>query len=614
MTVKLNLRNRLCVVVGAAEEGWRVCRALLEEEARLRAVWPLEAVPPRPAGPGVEWICAPYAASQLAGAFLVVAATGDSALNAQVARDARELPVLVLRTDAPEDSDLMPLAKADTAGWPVCAAGRAAAAPAKAPDLRATRSPAFPAESSARDGRVWIAGAGPGDPGLVTVKAAEALALADVVIHDGLVDPAVLDLYCPGAERIDVSKRKGCCRHLQDEIHAMMIELARAGRRVVRLKGGDPMIFGRGGEETRALAAAGIAHEVIPGVSSISAVPAAAGIPVTDRQYGAASVGVYSLHRRNGMPLDESEWRRMAEGPDTLILLMGKTQLGMIVAKLAQHGRAPSTPVAFIADGTTARQSVVAGTLADIAERVDVSAVPGPALIVVGEVARAASGAAPRSPSAACEGAPAAAPSLDGIEVLLIRHGEIGAQYDGRYVGRLDPPLSTAGIERASALRRHAELRRADLQCLASPSLRARQTAAAAGLAAELDEDLREIDFGRWEGLSFDEIAAADPEAVARWAQLDAGFLFPGGESLAEFDARIRRVAERLAEGAPRTVAVFTHKGVIRALICHWLGLPREAQLLLEIGHASLTRLRVSKGRATLCTLNDLCHAAEVVR
>jgi len=178
----------------------------------------------------------------------------------------------------------------------------------------------------------------------------------------------------------------------------------------------------------------------------------------------------------------------------------------------------------------------------------------------------------------------------------------------------MDPPLSTIGLEHAAALRRHIELLHARTTCLASPSLRARQTAASAGLDATFDEDLREIDFGEWEGLRFAEIAEAYPDSVDRWAKLDPEFRFPGGESLTEFDARVRRVAERLAAGPPRRVAVVTHGGVIRALVCHWLGLPPEAHLLLEVSPASVTRVRLSGNRGTLCTLNDLCHTAEVIR
>jgi uroporphyrin-III C-methyltransferase/precorrin-2 dehydrogenase/sirohydrochlorin ferrochelatase len=613
LPVNLNVRDRLCALVGGGAVARRKCRTLLAHGARVRVISPNLAPGDDWDSPEIEWIQDEYRPGMLDGAFLVIAATNDGAVNSRVEEDARRIPALVLRADSGENCDVTFPATLRHGGVSISFATDGAD-PALAAAMKhgAEQLSAGVTGKPAGQGFVWLVGAGPGDPGLLTVKAALCLAAADVVIHDGLVDPAALDLYCHRAERIDVSKRKGCCRHLQPEINAMMIALARSGRRVVRLKGGDPMVFGRGGEEMRALASAGIAHEVVPGVSTIAAVPAYAGIPVTDREYGAASLGVFSLHRRNGRPLDESEWRGMAQGPDTLVLLMGKTMLGQIAGKLVEYGRAPSTPIALIADGTTPRQRRVLGTLADIQSRVDVSAISGPALIVVGEVVRAAMPQASPAPVAASM--EPQGPFLDATEVLLIRHGETGPEYRGRYVGRMDPPLSTTGLEHAAALRRHVELLHVGTGCLASPSLRTRQTAAAAGLDATFDEDLREVDFGKWEGLRFAEIAAADPEAVERWAKLDPEFRFPGGESLAEFEARIRRVAERLAAGPPRRVAVVTHGGVIRALVCHWLGLPPEAHLLLEVGPASVTSVRLSGNRGTLCSLNDLCHTAEVIR
>ena len=561
----------------------------------------------------VEWTRNEYRSGMPDGAFLVIAATNDGTVNRLVEEDARRIRALVLRTGAAENGDVTFPATL-RCGQVSISFATDGADPALAAAIKHNAEQLSPGVSGkpAGQGFVWLAGAGPGGPGLLTVKAAVCLAAADVVIHDGLVDPAVLDLYCHRAERIDRSKRKGCCRHRQPEINAMMIELARTGRRVVRLKGGDPMVFGRGGEDLRAPASAGIPHEVVPGVSTIAAAPAYAGIPVTGPECGAASPGVFSLHRRNGKPLDESQWRRMAQGPDTLVLMMGKSQLGLIARKLVEYGRAPSTPIAMIADGATPRQRSVVGPLEDIQSRIDASAISGPALIVVGEVARAA--IAPASPAPVPASLPPPGCSMDATEVLLIRRGEIAEEYRGRYVGRTDPPLSTTGIGHAAALRRHVGLVRAGTECLASPSLRARQTAAAAGLDPTFDEDLREIDFGRWEGLRFAEIAMAEPKAVDRRAKLDPEFRFPSGESPAGFQARIRRVAERPAAGPPRRVAVVTHGGVIRALVCHWLGLPPEAHLLLEVGPASVTRVRLSGNRGTLCALNDLCHTAEVIR
>ncbi len=239
-----------------------------------------------------------------------------------------------------------------------------------------------------REGKVFLVGAGPGDAGLITVKGAECLRSATVVMHDALANSELMDLYCTSAVRVDVSKRKGSCLHLQAEINAMMIEWARRGHTVVRLKGGDPMIFGRGGEEARALAEAGIRFEIVPGVSSLSAVPAYAGIPLTDREYGEAAFAVYSLHRCRA-PLSEEQWRKMAEGPETLVLFMGMTLVPLVVEKLQLYGRKGSTRMALITEGTTVRQHEVIATLDTMLEQPGLKELQGPGLIVVGHVVAA---------------------------------------------------------------------------------------------------------------------------------------------------------------------------------------------------------------------------------
>ena len=241
-----------------------------------------------------------------------------------------------------------------------------------------------------RPGKVFLVGAGPGDPGLLTLKGAEALGRAEVVLHDALANPALIERHAPQAERIDVSKWKGCCKQTQQQINDLLVAQALAGRTVVRLKGGDPYIFGRGSEEARALVKAGITFEVVPGVSSIAAVPAYAGIPITDREY-ASSFGVYSLHKKGGVGLEDEEWKRMAAGPQTLVLLMGKTVLETIARKLVEYGRPAATPAALITRGTTPAQKRLIGTLGDIARRAaEESDLSGPGLVVVGDVVRAA--------------------------------------------------------------------------------------------------------------------------------------------------------------------------------------------------------------------------------
>lgn len=238
-------------------------------------------------------------------------------------------------------------------------------------------------------GRVFLVGAGPGDPGLITVKGVACLRLADTVFYDALVSPDLLDLYCPRARHVSVRKRKGHCEYNQDEIQELLIQHARQGETVVRLKGGDPIVFGRGSEETRALRQAGIPFEVVSGVSSITAVPTYAGIAITDRDL-ASSVGVYSAHRRGGLAVDDDEWRRIAAGPDTLVILMGKSRLAIVTEKLVAHGRPSSTPAAMIFNGTLPDQCTIVGTLGDLAARTLAARTHegecgGPALIVVGK-------------------------------------------------------------------------------------------------------------------------------------------------------------------------------------------------------------------------------------
>ena len=232
-------------------------------------------------------------------------------------------------------------------------------------------------------GLVYLVGAGPGDPGLITLRAVECLQQADVVIYDRLIGRALLD-YAPQAMHIDVGKQPR--RHVvpQDAINALLIEHARAGRTVVRLKGGDPFVFGRGGEEAIALVEAGIPFEVVPGVTSAVAGPAFAGIPVTHRGV-ACSVAVITGHRGDEYP-DEPlcDWSHLAAGADTLVFLMGFHNLPAIVGQLLDCGRPPDTPVAVIERASYPRQRTVVGTLDTIVER-SADLCP-PVVIVVGEV------------------------------------------------------------------------------------------------------------------------------------------------------------------------------------------------------------------------------------
>jgi len=225
-----------------------------------------------------------------------------------------------------------------------------------------------------------LVGAGPGDPELITVRGLRWVQRAEVLVHDRLVSPELVDEAPPDATRIFAGKSAG--RHCipQSAINAILVHHARRGRLVVRLKGGDPFVFGRGGEEALACLAEGIAVEVVPGVSSAIAVPAAAGIPLTHRGL-AASFAVVTAHEHAENRVD---WQALATAVDTLVVLMGSTALPVIAERLVAAGRPASTPVAVVHRGTTIAQRVVTGTLGDIASRAaDVAA---PAVIVIGEV------------------------------------------------------------------------------------------------------------------------------------------------------------------------------------------------------------------------------------
>jgi uroporphyrin-III C-methyltransferase len=235
-----------------------------------------------------------------------------------------------------------------------------------------------------RLGRVYLVGAGPGDPGLMTVRGRDLLRRADVVVYDRLVDPALLDEAPPGALTIFAGKRSGDHCLAQGEINALIVRHARAGREVVRLKGGDPFVFGRGGEEAEALAEAGIPFEIVPGVTSAVAVPAYAGIPLTHRGV-ASSFAVVTGHGEAGAPPD-ADWARLATAVDTLVVLMGASALPRIVQTLLTHGRPAATPVALIRWGTTDAQTTLVGTLADIVERARIARLGPPVVVVIGEV------------------------------------------------------------------------------------------------------------------------------------------------------------------------------------------------------------------------------------
>lgn len=238
----------------------------------------------------------------------------------------------------------------------------------------------------AEPGKVYLVGAGPGDPGLITVKGLALLRRADVVIYDRLAPPELLAEARAGTELIDGGKQPTRHRLSQEAINQVMIDRAQQGALVVRLKGGDPFVFGRGGEEALACAAAGVAYEVVPGVSSAFAVPAYAGIPLTHRQL-ARSFSVFTGHEDPTTPETALDYAALVQ-QDTLVVMMGVTQLAKIVARLIEHGKHPDTPAACIEWGTVARQRVVEGTLTALPGLVQQAEIQPPAIMVVGEVVR----------------------------------------------------------------------------------------------------------------------------------------------------------------------------------------------------------------------------------
>ena len=235
-------------------------------------------------------------------------------------------------------------------------------------------------------GKVYLVGAGPGDPGLVTIKALKLLAQGDVIVYDQLASPELLKQARAGAEVIYVGKKAGAHTLPQGGINQLLVDKARAGLTVVRLKGGDPFVFGRGGEEAEALAAAGVPFEVVPGVTSAVAVPAYAGIPVTHRDY-TTLVTFITGHEDPTKEASTIPWANLGQNPGTLVFLMGVKNLAENCRRLVAAGRAPETPAAVIQSGTLPSQRTVVGTLANIAEVAGAASIEPPAILVVGGVA-----------------------------------------------------------------------------------------------------------------------------------------------------------------------------------------------------------------------------------
>lgn len=437
-----DLRGRHVLVVGGGEVAARKVRLLRAAGAVVRVVAheigeEISSLPE-----SVSWIAREFDPAQLRDASLVVAATDDRALNARVAAAGRDANLFVNVVDDPELSgfivpatvDRAPLVIAISSGGVAPVLARAirerievlvdesvgslarllekwrARIKAALPDVarrrafyerllrgdvaRDVRSGRMDrAESGlgrllaeradASRGSVVLVGAGPGDPGLLTLNALRALQDADVILHDRLVSPEILELARRDATRIAVGKEAGGHSVTQSRIHDLMLDQARAGRRVVRLKGGDPFVFGRGGEELEFLAQHAVPFEVVPGITAAVACGAYAGIPLTHRDH-AQSVRLVTAHC--GESIDTLDWPSLARDRQTLAFYMGVGSMGRIASKLAANGRSGSTPVAIVENGSRPGQRVLLARLDELEEVAARAGVRSPAMLVVGEV------------------------------------------------------------------------------------------------------------------------------------------------------------------------------------------------------------------------------------
>lgn len=255
--------------------------------------------------------------------------------------------------------------------------------PAPADVARAARPPRRPRRSSG--GEVYLVGAGPGDPELLTLRALKLMQIADVALYDNLISREVLDLLPPSVERIYVGKQRANHAMRQEEINALLVELARSGKRVLRLKGGDPFIFGRGGEEIATLSANGIPFEVVPGITAALGVAAYAGIPLTHRDCAQSCTFVTGHLKDGSMDLD---WAALARPRQTIVVYMGLVGLADLCRRLVEHGMKPSMPAAVIEQGTSQSQRVVTATLRGLPRKAAAARLHGPTLTIVGDVVR----------------------------------------------------------------------------------------------------------------------------------------------------------------------------------------------------------------------------------
>jgi uroporphyrin-III C-methyltransferase/precorrin-2 dehydrogenase/sirohydrochlorin ferrochelatase len=446
LPIFFKLTGQPCLIVGGGEVAARKAETLLQAGGNLTVVSPAlgTSLRQRHEAGQIKWLEKTFAPDDLAGYKLVIAATSDRAVNASVfqAAQARDLPVNVV--DCPELCsfifpaiiDRSPVVAAISTGgsspvlarllrvkleallppgygalarladrfrlkvkqaiadndqrrrfWEDALQGEVAdlALAEREEDAALLLEKSLEEPGRQKTGMVFLVGAGPGDPDLLTLRALRLMQEADVVVYDRLVSPEILRLVRKDAEKIYAGKQSSNHSLPQEQINRLLADLALAGRRVVRLKGGDPFIFGRGGEEIETLMAEGIHFQVVPGITAASGCAAYAGIPLTHRDH-AQSVAFVTGHLKDGSI--DLEWERLAVPNQTLVIYMGLQGLDQICAGLISHGCPPDLPAALIQQGTTRHQKVLAGTLAELPSIVAQADVKAPTLVIVGEVVR----------------------------------------------------------------------------------------------------------------------------------------------------------------------------------------------------------------------------------
>lgn len=436
-----DVRDKLCLVVGGGAVGKRKAGVLLEAGANVRVVAP-QIEPALAEQQRVEAIVSGFEAQHLDGVMLVIAATNDRSVNRQVSELARARNIPVNVVDDPELCSFIMPAIMDRSPLMV-AFSSGGASPVLTRMMRGRLETMIPqnysllagfaerfrelvkqrvtnpakrrifwenvlegviaekvlsgdensaeamllkmlaSEDNILRGEVYLVGAGPGDPDLLTFRALRLMQKADVVVYDNLVSRPIVDMTRRDAERIYVGKKRDDHTLRQEEINELLVRLAKQGKRVLRLKGGDPFIFGRGGEEIETLAAEGIPFQVVPGITAASGVSAYAGIPLTHRDHAQSCIFVTGHLKDGSMNLD---WEALARPKQTIVVYMGLHGLATLCAELVAHGLPGDTPIAIVQQGTTKNQRVITGTLATLPGKAEVEELHAPTLIIVGGV------------------------------------------------------------------------------------------------------------------------------------------------------------------------------------------------------------------------------------